>query len=91
MYLAEAKLLDKNGHRINYKINLAYDKTFARDFFFQPVLDLGFFFQSSIPRLDQGTRIYTTGLVENTITYQKNFGKHGLDVPGRADVSVRQL
>lgn len=77
---AEAKLLNKNGHRINYKINLAYDKTFARDFFFQPVLDLGFFFQSAIPRLDRGTRIYTTGLVENTITYQKNFGKHGLDV-----------
>jgi TonB-linked SusC/RagA family outer membrane protein len=77
---AETKLLNKNGHHINYKLNLSYDKTFARDYFFQPVLDLGFFFQSAIPRLDEGTRIYTTGLVENTITYQKNFGRHGIDI-----------
>lgn len=76
----EARLLDKNGHRVNYKLNLSYDKTYARDFFFQPVLDLGFFFQSSISRLDEGLRMYTSGLVENTLTYQKNFGKHGIDL-----------
>ncbi|RYY33195.1 MAG: SusC/RagA family TonB-linked outer membrane protein, partial [Sphingobacteriaceae bacterium] len=42
--------------------------------------DLGYFFNQSVSRLDDGARTYTSGLVENTLNYNKAFGKHSLDV-----------
>jgi TonB-linked SusC/RagA family outer membrane protein len=76
---AEAQVLNTNGHSLKYKINAGYDRTVARDFSFQPTFDLGFFFKQTINRLDDNSRIYTNGLVDNTLTYDKKFGKHTLN------------
>ncbi|RTZ02547.1 TonB-dependent receptor [Flavobacterium sp. RSP49] len=75
----EVKLINRNGHELTYKLNLSYDKTFARDFSFVPQFEMGYFFGSGISRLDDNTRIYTVGLVENTLNYTKSFGKHSLE------------
>lgn len=76
----EIDLINKNGHSLKYKLNLGYDKTQARDYAFQPAFDLGYFFHSNISRLDDGQRTLTTALVENTLNYEKAFGKHSLAV-----------
>ncbi len=77
---AEAQLLNLNGHSLKYKVNLGYDRTVARDFSYQPVFDLGFFFKQTVSRLDDNSRVFTNGLVDNTLTYDKIFGKHSLNV-----------
>ncbi|WP_162842630.1 TonB-dependent receptor [Mucilaginibacter pineti] len=76
----EVTLLKTNGHSLKYKINLSYDKVVANDFSYQPPFDLGYFFNQSISRLDNTERLYTTGIIENTLTYNKAFGKHTVDV-----------
>ncbi|SDM71656.1 TonB-linked outer membrane protein, SusC/RagA family [Pedobacter antarcticus] len=77
---AEAQLLNLNGHSLKYKVNLGYDRTVARDFSYQPVFDLGFFFKQTVSRLDDNSRVFTNGLIDNTLTYDKVFGKHSLNV-----------
>lgn len=72
----ELALLDRDGQSLKYKLNVSYDRTIARDYSFQPTFDLGFFFQTEISRLSEGYRNYSTGLVENTLTYENNFGRH---------------
>lgn len=76
----ELKLINSNGHELIYKLNLSYDKTFARDFSFVPRFQQGYFFGSGISKLDDNSRSYTVGLVENTLNYKKDFDKHSLDV-----------
>lgn len=76
----EAQLIKSGGHNLRYRINLSYDKTQTRDYAFKPSFDLGYFFQSPTAKLDDNTRVFTTGLVENTLTYQKNFGRHNVEV-----------
>ena len=76
----ELTLLKKKNHSLKYKINLSYDKTIAHDRSFIPAFDLGYFFNSANAQLDEGNRTYTTGLVENTLNYKMNIGKHSLDV-----------
>ncbi|MCC9134896.1 SusC/RagA family TonB-linked outer membrane protein [Pontibacter silvestris] len=73
-------LINKNGHSLKYKLNLSYDRTLTRDYSFQPEFDLGYFFRQSTARLDDNTRIYSMGLVENTLNYEKTFDKHSLAV-----------
>lgn len=76
----ELKLLRNNGHNLKYKVNLSYDRTLTRDYAFQPAFDLGFFFQKDVPRLNDGSRTFTTSLVENTLNYEKTFGKHSIAI-----------
>jgi TonB-linked SusC/RagA family outer membrane protein len=76
---AEAQLLNANGHSLKYRVNAGYDKTVARDFAFQPTFDLGFFFKQTVNRLDDNSRVYTNGLVDNTLTYDKKFGRSTLN------------
>ena len=64
---------------LKYKVNAGYDKTVARDFSYQPIFDLGFFFKQNTSRLDDNSRVYTNALVDNTLTYDKKFGKHTLN------------
>jgi TonB-linked SusC/RagA family outer membrane protein len=73
---AEAQLLNTSGHSLKYRVNASYDKTVARDFAFQPAFDLGFFFKQTVNRLDDNSRVFTNGLIDNTLTYDKSFGKH---------------
>ncbi|RXK86658.1 SusC/RagA family TonB-linked outer membrane protein [Filimonas effusa] len=77
---AEAQLIKSGGHSLKYKVNVSYDKTIARDFLYQPVFDLGFFFKQNTSRLDDNSRVYTNGLFENFLTYDKSFGKHTINV-----------
>lgn len=78
----EAQLLKLRNHSLKYRVNLSYDKTVCRDFLYQPVFDLGFFFKQSVSRLDDNSRVYTNALVENFLTYDMNAGKHTLNVVG---------
>ena len=76
----QLQILDGENHKLKYKLNLSYDKTIARDFSFIPAFNLGYFFNSGISLLDQDTRVYTVGLVENTLTYNGTFGKHNFEL-----------
>ena len=76
----QLQILDGDNHKLKYKLNLSYDKTIARDFSFIPAFNLGYFFNSGISLLDQNTRVYTVGLVENTLTYNGTFGKHNFEM-----------
>ena len=76
----EIKLLDKENHKLTYKLNLSYDKTFVRDFSFVPAFEMGYFFNSGKSLLDDNTRIYTVSLVENTLNYNAILGKHSFDI-----------
>ena len=76
----ELTFLKNDHHSLKYKINLSYDKTIAHDYSFIPAFDLGYFFNSANAQMNEGNRTYTTGLVENTLNYKMNLGKHSLDV-----------
>ena len=76
----ELQLLKTGGHSLRYKLSLSYDKTQTRDYAFKPSFDLGYFFQSPIAKLDDNSRTITTGLIENTLTYQKAFGRHNVEM-----------
>ncbi len=76
----EVQLLKNNGHSLKFRTNLSYDKTQVRDYAFKPSFDLGYFFQSRIAKLNDNSAVYTTGLIENTLTYQKKFDRHGVEV-----------
>ncbi len=74
----QLQLLNKNGHSLKYKLNLNYDRTMIKDYAFVPAFDLGYFFTNDISRLNRGNRILTTSLIENTLNYDKVFGKHSV-------------
>jgi len=76
----EVTLLKNNKHNLKYKLNVSYDKSITYEFSFIPAFDLGYFFFWENPQLDEGNRKYTTSLVENTLNYKLNTGKHSLDV-----------
>lgn len=76
----EVQLLKTGGHNLKYRINLSYDKTQVRDYAFKPSFDLGYFFQSRIAKLNDNSAVYTNAIIENTLTYQKNFGKHAVEL-----------
>ncbi|MBZ9629533.1 TonB-dependent receptor [Salegentibacter sp. LM13S] len=76
----EIKLLDTDGHELTYKLNTSYDKTHVRSFSFVPEFQMGYFFGSGRSLLDDNSSIYTVALIENTLNYKKEFGKHGVDV-----------
>lgn len=78
----ELKLLDRDEQKLKYKLNLSYDRTVAQDFNFQPSFDLGYFFIVPTAQLREGTRSYTSALIENTLHYDATFGKHNLSFVG---------
>ncbi|SDM31246.1 TonB-linked outer membrane protein, SusC/RagA family [Catalinimonas alkaloidigena] len=79
-FYTELKLIDKPTDHLKYRLNLSYDRTNARDFTFIPEFDLGYFYQNAFSRLTNIRRDYVTALVENTLTYDKTFGKSSLNV-----------
>lgn len=76
----EFKILDSDDHQLTYKLNTSYDKTHVRSFSFVPEFEMGYFFGSGKSLLDDNSTIYTVGLVENTLNYKTQFGKHSFDV-----------
>ncbi|MEI9808685.1 MAG: TonB-dependent receptor [Bacteroidota bacterium] len=75
----ELKLLKNNGHNLKFKTSVSYDKTITRDYIWQPAFYLGKFFSSDIARLNDNSRVYTNASIENTLNYDKNFGKHSVE------------
>ena len=76
----ELQLLKNNGHFLKFKTSLSYDKTSVRDYIWQPPFYLGVFFSRLTARLNDNSRVYTNASVENTLNYEKAFGKHSLDI-----------
>jgi TonB-linked SusC/RagA family outer membrane protein len=76
----ELQLIKSNGHNLKYKLNLGYDRVMARDYGFIPTFNLGYFFPNTTARVTDNSRTYGYGLVENTLNYEKQFGKHSLAV-----------
>ncbi len=76
----ELKLVERNGHDLSYRINVGLEATHTRDHSFAPAFDLGYFYYSDIARLDETHRILGNFVLENILTYKKQFGKHGLDL-----------
>ena len=84
---ADVDILDmikhkNDNHKLNYKINLSYSKTYAKDKTF-----VAAFYSSNRNYLDKSNenlyeayRQYTDGLVENTITYDGVFGENHLNL-----------
>lgn len=75
----ELKLLKYQGHNLKFKTSLSYDKTMVRDYLWQPAYYFGNFFSNNTARLNDNSRIYTNASVENTLNYDKKFGKHALE------------
>ncbi|GJM64214.1 TonB-dependent receptor [Persicobacter diffluens] len=79
-WYGQLTFIDKEKHKLRYKLNTSYDKVIARDWRFTPEFNLGYFFTNNIARLNDDTREYTSTLVENTLTYDFKTGKHSVNL-----------
>ncbi len=75
----EIQLLKNNGHHLKFRTSLSYDKTITRDYTWQPAYYLGAFFSNNTARLNDNSRVYTNASIENTLNYDKSFGKHTIE------------
>lgn len=73
---------ESSNHKLNYNLNLSYSKTHVRGLTFVPS-----FFQSTTnyltkdnERLTKEHLEYSASLIENTINYDGNFGRHHINV-----------
>ena len=76
--------LDSKNHKLNYKLNLSYSKTNAQDKRW-----ISAWFQAnrmamskSNEKLTEAKRTYSDFLVENTLTWDGNFGLHHINLLG---------
>lgn len=74
----ELQLLKNGGNNLRYRVSLSYDKTIARDYSFAPEFSMGKFFSNTIARLNDNSRQYGNSAIENTLNYDKTFGRHNL-------------
>lgn len=74
----ELQLLKNNGNNLRFKTSLSYDKTTTRDYTWQPAFYLGKFFSQDVARLSDNSRVFTIAAIENTLNFDKNFGKHSI-------------
>lgn len=77
---AELKLLNNDGHHLRFRTSVSYDKTITRDYTWQPPFYLGKFFSKDVAVLNDNSRVYTNAVIENTLNYDKSFGRHVLEV-----------
>lgn len=75
----EVKLLKKDGHNLKFKTSVNFDKTTTRDYTWQPAFYFGNFFSRATARLNDDSRVFTNASIENTLDYQKEFGKHSVE------------
>lgn len=72
---AEVEIL-KN---LKYKINASFDRGQQTDFAFEPKYDLGWYYLNNISYLYRRVGTSTTALLENTLSYKFEKGKHSVD------------
>ena len=84
---ADVDLLDMIGlkndnHKFHYNINLAYDKTYAKDFSFAPEMfqSTYLYTSSTYESLYEAYRNYGNMLIENTVTYDGRIGKNHINL-----------
>jgi TonB-dependent starch-binding outer membrane protein SusC len=65
---------------LKYRMNLVYDRTETRDFFFEPLYDLGWYYPNNTAYMTDARGASYTSLIENTLTYNLAFGKSKLDL-----------
>ena len=65
---------------LTVKTSLQYDNSSIQDQLFVPHYDLGYFFPGPTAQLQVANRNSSSFLIENTINWKKQFGKHDLNV-----------
>ncbi len=75
---------EQKNHKLNYKLNLSYSKTFAQDKTWVSawIQSNRVYLDKSNEKLTKNRRTYADFLVENTLTYDANFGLHHLNLLG---------
>ena len=73
------KFFNLKNQTLKYKINLDWDRTYAKDFNWVPAFGFTAFYTNTVAKLDEGYRSYTTGLIENILSYSGQFGEHHID------------
>lgn len=70
------------NHKFDYKLNLSYSKTTAKDFTFVPafIQSTTNYLSKSNETLSQGYRTYSDALVENLLTYDGKFGRNNINM-----------
>ena len=64
---------------LKYKINLSYDYTSGRSFFFEPTYDLGWYYLNGSAFMSETRFTSYVKQVENLLTYKLDFGKSKVD------------
>lgn len=67
---------------LKYRLNVSYDNTNWNYQYFEPKYDLGFYYLQQIAIYNETRGQNAVGLIENTLTYMKEFGRHKLDFLG---------
>lgn len=83
---ATVDLIDMVGqtnakHKLDYKLNVSYSKTYAQDLTFVPafIQSTTNYLANSNETLSRGYRNYTASLVENTINYDGRLGRNHIN------------
>ena len=76
--------LENKNHNLTYRLNLSYSKTHATDktWISAWIQSNRVYLDKSNEKLTKGTREYSEFLVENTLTYDGNIGKHHVNLLG---------
>jgi len=64
---------------LKYRVNLSYDRADWNNFHFEPTFDLGWYYLNTKAYMAQGTGRDSRSLVENTLNYHYETGKHKID------------
>ena len=74
--------VESQNHHLNYKINLSYSKTYAKDKTWVSawIQSNRVYLDKSNEKLTEATRTYADALIENTLTYDGNFNRHHFNI-----------
>ena len=74
--------LESENHHLNYKLNLSYSKTHAKDktWISAWIQSNRVYLDKSNEKLTEGTRTYSDYLIENTLTYDGTIGLHHINL-----------
>ena len=67
---------------LKYRMNLSYDRTDWKDTYFEPEFEMGTYYTNTLSLLRDNRGINSSSVMENLLTYKKDFGKHGIDLLG---------
>lgn len=65
---------------LKYKLSLTFDRTDFHDYHFDPVHNLGWAYVNNTAKMNDNRSMASTGTVEQTLTYDKKFGDHYLNL-----------